>query len=214
MTDRLDVTLQEADLIRRLQQRDPKVVTDIGRAYASTLRAMLRGHLGSDDQAVETIVDDALFAVWNSYDPKKASIRTLLFDVARKRLIDELRRRSRARYAGDSHRRAPLIDEIRGYSTDHGEPLASLLDDELRHALDVAFEELTPRERTALERRFNSSRGQDWAVQLEQETGKPAKGWRKASDDAKGKVQASLERQRLLEDAGGRHEFAKAKTSA
>ena len=215
MDERADAHTLEVDLLARMQSRDPSALADIAHAYGSHLRHLVRRLLGSDHDAIESIVDDALLAVWTSYDPVRGSIRGFLFKVARHKVIDELRRARRAAPPGNSQHPLSLADEIRGTSSDHTDPAAYPVNDETRRSLDVAMEELTDRERRAVHARFRAAPGDAWARELEKETGQSARAWRKSSDDAKQKLKASLARQGItIEESGAGYELASAKTSA
>ena len=171
MGDLADGDSVEVDLLDRLQRRDPSALTEIAHLYGSHLRHLVRRFLGSDPDAVESILDDALLAVWRSFDPRRNSIRGFLFTVAKRRVIDELRRARRSAAPGNSQHPLSLADEIRGMSSDHTDPSACLVSDETRQALAVAMDELTARERRAVHARFLASPGDAWAARLEKETG-------------------------------------------
>jgi RNA polymerase sigma factor (sigma-70 family) len=216
MPDGADPPVHEDDLVKRLERRDRSVLLDIDKKFSDRVRARLRKdrHLCLDSEAIEAIVDECLLAVWTRFKRANGDLGAFIFAVARNRLRDHIRRWKRHE-SGSLQRPLCLGQDGDILARPSSSPDQGLLEEELRRAIDEIVEtQLTDRERTAFLRRFGTDRDDGWDKRLAAETGKTAKYWRKASDDAKNKVAAALQAKGLVPSGvGGRYEPT-AKTSA
>lgn len=102
-----------------------------------------------DKPAAEEIVQDVFLALWQhagDYDPERGPLRPWLLQIARHRVLNELRRRSRRPRAdedGAAERLAQLADPDPG-------PLAAAWREYRRAAVRSALEVLPPAQRQAL----------------------------------------------------------------
>ena len=205
---------QDAAFARRIARRDESVVRKLERAYATPLRQHLARSRGTflDGHDIDDIVAQALDAVWNTFHRNRgSSVRWFFFHVAKRRLQDRLRRNSSRRNAELEAARIADV-EARNESTPD-EVLADQdnceTDARINGMLEDAVDRLTERQRKALNRRFIAGGGPHWAKRLEEETGTPAKQWRKASDEARSIVRAYLVDHGVrYSREGGRYEVA------
>lgn len=178
----------------RIARHDESVVADIQQAYGESLRKKIESFRGPrlNEHDIDDVIAQAVNETWTSYVVDRGlTVRAFLFRVAKRRTQDRLRRNYRRQTA---ELEAAKISAI----TLEGQPAADELFSQREsyvaviQLVDAALDTLTDRQRTAFKRRFAAGDRSGWAKLLEQETGIPAKQWRKASDDALKKVRAYL----------------------
>ncbi len=80
-------------IISRLQQADPKAISDLYEAYGSALFSIALRIVGSQ-QLAEQVLQDTFIKVWrnsSSYDASKGRLFTWLLNIARNTAIDATR---------------------------------------------------------------------------------------------------------------------------
>ncbi len=149
---------EDAALVRRIGQGDPRAVAELFDRYGGVLLALAQRILG-DPADAEEVVQEAFLQAWGQagrYDPSRSSVSTWLVLIARSRAIDRLRsRRVAARTVGGSQESAPEPHTSPGAVEDVfmrerrrrlQEELAGL-PPEQRQVLDLAFHQgMTQRE--------------------------------------------------------------------
>lgn len=93
----------DEDLVRRLVEGDQEALDCLYERYGRLLTYLAARQV--DAASAEEIVQDVFVAVWQSgrsFDPRRGSFRAWLFQIIRRRIINELRRRrSRPRLEPD-----------------------------------------------------------------------------------------------------------------
>ena len=144
-----------AALLRRIAAGDQDELRALYDRYGPVLFGLAYRTLG-DRQLAEDCVQEVFVTAWRSadrYDPRRASVSTWLFAIARNKTVDALRRRSRRpaealpeRWPDDE---APDAAEVVG-ANDQGERVASALAELPPHQLEAVslayFEGLTQAE--------------------------------------------------------------------
>jgi RNA polymerase sigma-70 factor (ECF subfamily) len=95
-TEAPDVGLSDEELVLRLAAGGQEALAPLYARYAPLVFSMAARAL--DQAAAEEIVQDVLLAVWRGaeiYDPQRGPVRPWVLQIARYRIINELRRRSR-----------------------------------------------------------------------------------------------------------------------
>jgi len=85
--------MEDATIITRLQQADPKAIGDLYEAYGSALFTIALRIVGSQ-QLAEQVIQDTFIKVWRysySYDSSKGRIFTWLLNITRNTAIDVTR---------------------------------------------------------------------------------------------------------------------------
>lgn len=93
----LDPGAADAIILSRIAAGDERAVELLYDRYAARLYTLAL-HVCRDPGAAEEVVQDVFVAVWREagrYDPRRGSVSTWLFGMARNRAVDELRRRGR-----------------------------------------------------------------------------------------------------------------------
>jgi RNA polymerase sigma-70 factor, ECF subfamily len=158
----------EADLARRLKERDPQAMSDLydryGRlAYSLIFRIVRNG------AAAEDLVQETFLRVWNrvqSFDPQKGALGPWVLTVARNRAIDYLRSIDGRMAAG-----ALELDRVENPALfcDFTDNALSL--DRARR-LKGAFEKLNPNQRMVIELAYYEGLSQtEMAEQMKQPLG-------------------------------------------
>src|SRR5580658_1270429 len=142
----LRVAEGDADLVLRLQRRDPQALADLydryGRLVFSLILRVVR-----DTGIAEDLVQETFLRVWNrvqGFESGKGSIGPWLLAVARNRAIDYLRS------AGGRERNAMDLEETihPALSSDMEQ---SLLNSDRIRRVKVAMDKLSPNQRQAIE---------------------------------------------------------------
>src|SRR5580700_4945616 len=97
----------DADLVRRLQRRDPRAMADLYDRYGRLVYALIL-RIVRDSGIAEDLVQETFLRVWNrvrSFEAEKGALGPWLLAVARNRAIDYLRS------AGGRMRHAMELDE-------------------------------------------------------------------------------------------------------
>lgn len=145
----------DAHLLRHVAAGDTNALRALYDRYGPVLFGLSYKTLG-DRQLAEDCVQEVFVTAWRSagrYDPRRASVSTWLFAIARNKTVDALRRRSRRpaeplpeRWPDDE---APDAAEIVA-AEDQGERIASALAELPQHQLEAVslayFEGLTQAE--------------------------------------------------------------------
>ena len=87
----------DALLLRHVAAGDTDALRDLYSRYGAVLFGLALRTLG-DRQLAEDCVQEVFVTAWRSagrYDPRRASVSTWLFAIARNKTVDALRRRSR-----------------------------------------------------------------------------------------------------------------------
>jgi RNA polymerase sigma-70 factor, ECF subfamily len=88
------VTTSDADLARRMLERDEAALRDAIRLYGGFVNGMARRVL-QDQTLAEEVAQDAFVSLWRrpgAYDPERGSLKTFLMTIARNKAIDLVRR--------------------------------------------------------------------------------------------------------------------------
>jgi RNA polymerase sigma-70 factor (ECF subfamily) len=137
----------EADLVKRLRSRDPRVMSILydryGRlAYSLILRVV------RDGAAAEDLVQETFLRIWNrahSFDERRGALGPWILAVARNRAIDHVRSR-------DGRMAASVVELDR---MENPSLFAQLEDSALSidraRRLQAAFKKLAPHQRTVIE---------------------------------------------------------------
>jgi len=158
----------EADLVRRLKERDPHAMSDLydryGRlAYSLIYRVVRNG------AAAEDLLQETLLRVWNrvqSFDPQKGALGPWILTVARNRAIDYLRSIDGRMAAG-----ALELDRIENPALFREFSDSALSIDRARR-LKGAFEKLNANQRMVIELAYFEGLSQtEMAVQMKQPLG-------------------------------------------
>lgn len=205
-----DLKALDAAFARRLGQRDGSVMVEIDRIYGRVLRRRLQRFRGEGlkDSDIDDLVQEVLRNLWTNYHEGSGPVSSFVFAVAKTLRQSHFRRFYRLQARHHAYEQAGPVqtsDSLTPYEI-------SANADENRHIMPLvnqACEEcLTDLQRAALARRMRAARTSHWAKQLERETGKPAKQWRKASDDAIENVRVYLARHGVDLMDGGRYGVA------
>lgn len=131
----------EADIERRFGSDDPNVLRSAYDIYGGAVIAYGRRLLGSKEDA-EDVAQQVFVAAWRQryrYDPRRASLLTWLFGIARYKAIDRMRRLERERRL-PLERPVPSPDETQ-HTADRllVQEALSWLRPEQQHVLELAF---------------------------------------------------------------------------
>jgi DNA-directed RNA polymerase specialized sigma24 family protein len=209
--DRAALRQQDADFAERLRRRDRTVLAEIDHHYGPSLRKRLQSDSCMDEVAIEQVLDAVLQAVWDNYNGE-SPVFAFYHRVGGRRRADRIEQWKRARKV---ERAASWSAGIADPAARERPPDHRIQNDELRAALENAERTLTSRQFKAYRARFAPDRQPLWDQRLADEAGGTAQGWRKASDEAVEKMQASLNEQGFgLERAGVKKYVTAAKTTA
>lgn len=186
---------RDQGLKERLVNRDESVLVDIDEAYRRPISALLEQQLQRSD--ADAVFNEALDNLWSDYRPDGgASVRSFLSQVARRRMIDLIRQRSRQRNQLAIILENSATDDMFESKLPEHRVLSreeqDLVTEKLR-LVENACKELTPLQRRAFQRRFLAKTDKEWAKELESETEIPAKSWRKYSDSALKRVRKIIQ---------------------
>ena len=194
----------------KIHRRDESVIAEIDRTYSGPLYGLLKDKLQHAD--IDSVIQESIFELWKNFRIDRGpSVRALLFQIARNKCSDVLRRTYRQRELIDRKCALARTTDLE----DHDGPVAHLearekakADRDVLELVETACNSLSERQATAFRRRFLSGAAVSWAKELEEETQISAKNWRKYSDDAKKNVMTFLRQNGVAFSEGGRHEVA------
>lgn len=136
------MTAADEQLVRDLRSRRGETAArELYRAYGAELYGFAVQRLG-DRGAAEEVVQDVFARAWHhagDYEPRRGSVRTWLYGIARNAIVDVERRRGR-------RPRLVADDAVGDVSAD--EPIERAL---LRWQVQLAFSRLTPEHREVIE---------------------------------------------------------------
>src|SRR5258707_7420414 len=141
----------DEELLFALAAGDDTALGPLYRRYVPTVFKIAAESLGRD--AAEDIVQEVFASVWKNaerFDPARGSVRPWIVQIARSRVLNELRRRSRKRESGDE-RDASALQEL----PDGASPPDQVVWEEYRRsAIQKAIGSLAPPQRQALSLAF------------------------------------------------------------
>lgn len=154
--------LSHADttLLLRLRRREPRAIEQIEQRYGQELRLFCQRMLGGDAAAAEDAVQDVITACCqtNPESTPQRSLRGWLYQVARRRCIDQQRtRRRRAAGDGGDQRTAAIARAPDPCTTPAGRALKR---ERAARILDV-LEELDEEQRSIVVMRFMQNLSRD-----------------------------------------------------
>jgi RNA polymerase sigma factor (sigma-70 family) len=142
-----DAALADAALLTRIVQRDPAALSTLYDRYVRIIYGLAFKSLRSAEESEEVVLD--VFAqVWriaDRYDPKKGRVDSWLFNMARSRTIDRLRKLQR------SHPAAPIQDLELQDKSDRADLFADLFIQERRKQVIAALKAIPHEQRVVLE---------------------------------------------------------------
>ncbi len=133
--------------------------------YAGVIRALaIRSGLSAteaDDALQETLLSVAREMPGFRYDPAKGSFKAWLFQIARRRIVDQFRRRARQRRDGDD-----AGDVIANLPDGEADSLNQLWEDEWRqNQLQIAVERVKPKVAARQWQMFDLAALQNWPTE-------------------------------------------------
>ncbi|MBI3770396.1 MAG: sigma-70 family RNA polymerase sigma factor [Deltaproteobacteria bacterium] len=137
----------DEELMRSLAAGNQEALAALYRRHAPRIFSVARRSL--DRAAAQEIVQDVFFAIWHeavAFDPARGAFRPWAMQIARFRIANELRRRSR-RPVLESDAAGPPFDEA---PDDGPQPVETMWRDHRRSVVQKAFEELPSPQRQAL----------------------------------------------------------------
>ena len=135
----------DLSLVRRIATGDESALAALYDSWSQPVYSVV-AHLLNDADGAEDVVEETFWQVWqraSSYDASRGTVRTWIPTIARSRALDRLRSRKRNRedIAADmSVLRDPAPD-----------PSQDAENDERRHLIQVALQELPAEQRRALD---------------------------------------------------------------
>ena len=158
----------EADLVRRLQARDPNAMADLYDRYGRLTYALIF-RIVRNGAAAEDLVQETFLRVWNrvqGFDQEKGALGTWILAVARNRAIDYLR--------SVDGRMAQNVYELE--RMEQPAQFANFENENMNldrvRILKEAFEKLTPNQRIVLELAYYEGLSQtEMAARMKQPLG-------------------------------------------
>ena len=137
----------DEELVRRLAEGQREALDPLHERYGPVLTSLAARQL--DRPAAEEIVQDVFLTVWQhagNFDPRRGSFRPWVFQITRRRIINELRRR-RSRPQVEADPEGVLLGVL---VDDEPEVVDKLASDERRSAIRGALEVLPQPQREAV----------------------------------------------------------------
>jgi RNA polymerase sigma-70 factor (ECF subfamily) len=143
--------LPDEELVSQLAAGRQEALDPLQERYASVLTTLASRQL--DRPSAEEIVQDVFLTVWQharSFDPRRGSFRPWMFQIARRRIMNELRRkRSRPQLEVD-----PEGGRLAGLADDAPEVAEQVAGDERRSVVRCALQVLPRSQRDAVAMAF------------------------------------------------------------
>lgn len=140
----------DASLIARLQNRDPKALSEIYDLFARKTFFLIYRIIG-EQGATEDLVQETFIKIWNGahlIDTSQGSLLTWVMAIARNQAIDY----RRSAHGRRRHQLQPLEGNV---STSlQGEPEGQLIRSDRGRRLQDSFAQLTPQQREMIELAF------------------------------------------------------------
>lgn len=141
---------EDAELVRRVAERDAGALATLYDRYSATLLGLARRVLHNTEEA-EDVLQEVFVQVWRQaerYDARRSSVSTWLVLITRSRAIDRLRTRQvKERTAQASQQESPP-----GHTSPEG--MSAVLTDERRRRLARALADLPSEQRQVIELAF------------------------------------------------------------
>ena len=158
----------EADLVRRLQARDPNAMADLYDRYGRLTYALIF-RIVRNGAAAEDLVQETFLRVWNrvqAFDQEKGALGPWVLAVARNRAIDYLRSVD-GRMAQNVYE-LERMEQPSQFANFENE----IMNMDRVRILKVAFEKLTPNQRIVLELAYYEGLSQtEMAARMKQPLG-------------------------------------------
>lgn len=141
----------DEELLLALASGDDSALGPLYRRYVPTVFKMASQSLGRD--AAEDVVQEVFASVWKNaatFDPERGPVRPWILQIARSRVLNELRRRSRKPESGDE-RDGSAVDEVPDGAK---QPDQAVWEEYRRSAIQKAVGTLAPAQRQALSLAF------------------------------------------------------------
>jgi RNA polymerase sigma factor (sigma-70 family) len=141
----------DEELLLALAAGDDRALSPLYRRYVPTVFKIAAQSLGRD--AAEDIVQEVFASVWKNaetFDPARGPVRPWLVQIARSRVLNELRRRRRKPESGEE-RDASAMEELPDGAS---HPDQAVWEEYRRSAIQKAISNLAPRQRQALSLAF------------------------------------------------------------
>ena len=141
----------DEELLLALAAGDDSALGPLYRRYVPTIFKMASQSLGRD--AAEDIVQEVFASVWKNaktFDPARGPVRPWIVQIARSRVLNELRRRSRKPESGEERDASALQELPDGASS----PDQAVWEEYRRSAIQKAVGSLAPPQRQALSLAF------------------------------------------------------------
>lgn len=145
----------EADvqLLRRVAEGQESALRDLILTYSPAVNYLCKRICG-DELSANEVVSEVFWELWRraaTFDPRKSSVRSFLFMIARSRAIDVRRANSARHRALEAHR-----EQVRSTTTNTQPDLADrgIMAAEFRLQLDSALSSIPQQQREAVELAF------------------------------------------------------------
>jgi RNA polymerase sigma factor (sigma-70 family) len=141
----------DEELLSALAAGDDSALGPLYRRYVPTVFKIAAQSLGRD--AAEDIVQEVFASVWKNaetFDPARGLVRPWIVQIARSRVLNELRRRNRKPESGEERDASALQELPDGASP----PDQAVWEEYRRSAIQKAIGSLAPRQRQALSLAF------------------------------------------------------------
>ncbi len=158
----------EADLVRRLQARDPNAMADLYDRYGRLTYALI-SRIVRNGAAAEDLVQETFLRVWNrvqAFDQEKGALGPWILAVARNRAIDYLRSVD-GRMAQNVYELERMEQPVQFANLEN-----EIMNLDRIRILKEAFEKLTPNQRIVLELAYYEGLSQtEMAARMKQPLG-------------------------------------------